>query len=451
MENFPADVVAGADFDWADFAALDDADWTNFDTAFDLTGHSSWDVAATNQPPYLSTDGDFPARAQHLRPPAVQGRYATKGRSSLACVACRSRHSKCDARRPTCSQCRELGRTCSYTQSRRGRKAPTARGVFTQPPEAPQMSLPVAGHVCEDRVLPAEELTTETVGEKWPSSSATQPLFLGKYFKHFHPAHPFVLPPAEFYRRMNGLKPELHTLVSTMDYVGSLFAPSPSDQELRRTRAENTLRPEFAPRNGFTVQALLMFAIAMQAHQKYGSAKSTLDRAVGLAIELRMFSASYEEEHLQLDRVPVLTESWRRTWWYLFVTDAIFAAIRYSPRFPSYDIECDVGLPCEESEYDQCSIPTSRTLLEYRNREFLSGKAATFSSFAYLVDLAYLLGSILGLCLDVRAALEPEILDTEARLMNWLTYLPESKRLLVSDTAGTSDEVIFLAHIVYYT
>ncbi|KAE9369786.1 hypothetical protein N431DRAFT_485621 [Stipitochalara longipes BDJ] len=51
-------------------------------------------------------------------PPSRAG-YAI--RASLACMPCRDRHRKCDARRPICSQCQVDDADCFYKKSRRGR------------------------------------------------------------------------------------------------------------------------------------------------------------------------------------------------------------------------------------------------------------------------------------------------------------------------------------------
>ena len=49
--------------------------------------------------------------------------WPTRAKSgiSLACIPCCSRHTKCDATVPACSQYRASSRTCSYAESRRGR------------------------------------------------------------------------------------------------------------------------------------------------------------------------------------------------------------------------------------------------------------------------------------------------------------------------------------------
>lgn len=40
--------------------------------------------------------------------------------SPLACVPCRRRHVKCDARMPICTRCRNSNSDCHYVRSRRG-------------------------------------------------------------------------------------------------------------------------------------------------------------------------------------------------------------------------------------------------------------------------------------------------------------------------------------------
>jgi hypothetical protein len=48
----------------------------------------------------------------------------------------------------------------------------------------------------------------------------------------------------------------------------------------------------------------------------------------------------------------VLAESWRRTWWYLYLADGIFSGIRHRLSFMLRDIKSDVNLPCEDADYN---------------------------------------------------------------------------------------------------
>ncbi len=49
---------------------------------------------------------------------------------------------------------------------------------------------------------------------------------------------------------------------------------------------------------------------------------------------------------------PALQESWRRTWWQIYIVDCFYAAIQRNISFPTRDITATVDLPCEESEYE---------------------------------------------------------------------------------------------------
>ena len=127
----------------------------------------------------------------------------------------------------------------------------------------------------------------------------------------------------------------LQYLLPVMELVGSLFAPGAAKGVLR-PRAERALSPDHLPETGFTVQVLLIFAIAVHASNEFFRARGILDHAVRIALQIRMhsnlFSKAYGEGCL------VLEESWRRTWWFLYVTDGIFAGIRHCLTFSLLDI-----------------------------------------------------------------------------------------------------------------
>lgn len=59
--------------------------------------------------------------------------YSMSRPSSLACVPCRRRHLKCDARMPVCSRCLASNIDCGYVRSRRGLRGNNA----AQPVEEP--------------------------------------------------------------------------------------------------------------------------------------------------------------------------------------------------------------------------------------------------------------------------------------------------------------------------
>ena len=53
---------------------------------------------------------------------ARQRRPRNQPPSSLACIACREKHLKCDAKMPVCKRCQDTGSDCIYKQSKRGFK-----------------------------------------------------------------------------------------------------------------------------------------------------------------------------------------------------------------------------------------------------------------------------------------------------------------------------------------
>jgi len=113
-----------------------------------------------------------------------------------------------------------------------------------------------------------------------------------------------------------------------MQYIGSLYAPDISSTE-HRELALSQLNLSNMPPNGFIVQTLLLTAIALHCDDEMDRAREVLDRAIYLALELRMNS----REFANMERDPVLAESWRRTYWGLFVTDSTIAGIRRAPSF----------------------------------------------------------------------------------------------------------------------
>jgi hypothetical protein len=271
-----------------------------------------------------------------------------KSRVSLACIPCRSRHIKCDATIPVCAQCRASSRSCSYAQSRRGR-VKLARVEQRQQPVRDEGQFeterPHQGANHQSR-----SSTPGTHGT--PSSSTSEPddpsKLLNLYYTSFHDAHPVVLPRRFLNQRLETNRSSLQHLLPAMEFIGSLFAPSAAEEVLR-ARAERALLPDNLPATGFTVQALLIFAIAVHACNEFVHAREILDHAVRIALEINMQSKSFSTANGE--GCSVLEESWRRTWWFLYVTDGTFAGIRHCLTFSLFDIQADVDLPCEGVDY----------------------------------------------------------------------------------------------------
>lgn len=67
-----------------------------------------------------------------------------------------------------------------------------------------------------------------------------------------------------------------------------------------------------------------------------------------------------------------------------------------------------------------------------------------------MIDLAHIAGTIIALGSEPRGTFEPDVISADAKLMNWIMYLPREKQLLVEDS-GKVDEVMFQAIMLYNT
>lgn len=298
---------------------------------------------------------------------------SSKSRVSLACVPCRSRHAKCDARVPTCSQCHESSRACSYATSRRKRGkasctthrhqsmgkqlqsengSPSLRRIQGEGPLSNGISFvntslnDLGTEV--NQIDPSYASRSDDPSQRSMLNSDESARYLNIYYQKFHDAHPFVLPQHFLNKRLKTDKCSLLTLLPILEFVGSLYVPSTAKEGLK-ARAESALSRENLPANGFTVQSLLIFAIAVHSCNDFGPARGILDHAIQMTLQINMHSKSFSMENSE--GCSVLGESWRRTWWYLYMTDSVFAGIRHCSKFTLRDIETSVDLPCEEALY----------------------------------------------------------------------------------------------------
>jgi len=185
--------------------------------------------------------------------------------------------------------------------------------------------------------------TTGSISDQGDSTD-----LLDIYYASFHDSHPIILPRKFFEQRLQANKQSLNQLLPVMEFIGSLFAPKAPKEDLR-LRVENMLQSDDLPETGFTVQALQLYAIAIHSCDEFEHARTILDRAIQIAVQINMRSNSFATTNGEGS--TVLEESWRRTWWSLFVVDGSFAAIRHCSAFTMNEILSDVHLPCEEAEY----------------------------------------------------------------------------------------------------
>jgi Fungal specific transcription factor domain len=273
------------------------------------------------------------------------------------------------------------------------------------------------------------------------------------YYECFHGAHPFVLPHNHFTSRRARQPESIKLLELIMCWIGSLYAPNISSEwhETQiRIELHNT-SPQSA--TAFRTQALLLYSIALYGNDQFERSGAILDSAICTALRMGMHRLDFAVHFGEGD--PILEESWRRTWWKLYITDLHVAASLHLTTWRTSGIDITVELPCEEHEYESGRISTPGTLLEYDNREFAvntnGDMTIGFSSFAQLIGLCRCFDMTLaeGLPNDEDSIYRISR-ETDAAVAAWLLLLPRNQRELIHKD-GKVDELMFQANMLMHT
>ncbi|KXJ94839.1 hypothetical protein Micbo1qcDRAFT_232236 [Microdochium bolleyi] len=143
------------------------------------------------------------------------------------------------------------------------------------------------------------------------------------FYSNFYPAHP-IGPPRDklhsqqvYSSKLDDPTTSPSPLIAAMMSAGSRYLdPSPDGTGLADAAVQQLYSPNFA-RDGHLVQAMLIVAVCLDADLQRETARVVCADAERLAVEIGMGSASFAAVHAQGD--PRLEESWRRTWWELYV------------------------------------------------------------------------------------------------------------------------------------
>jgi len=182
------------------------------------------------------------------------------------------------------------------------------------------------------------------------SQEASRDALLELFYRFFDPAHSCVLPQQYLKQKMDLNVSGMALLLCVVQYIGSIYSPAvpsaPFEDEIKRMLAEE--RPHTS---GFEIQALLLYCIAVYWHDDRSRARALRDEAVRKAVSIGMNFKEFATYASSRD--AVLAESWRRTWWQLYLTDGHITAIDHGSTHISSQslIPCTVELPCEDAEY----------------------------------------------------------------------------------------------------
>ncbi|KFY29865.1 hypothetical protein V494_08424 [Pseudogymnoascus sp. VKM F-4513 (FW-928)] len=232
-----------------------------------------------------------------------------------------------------------------------------------------------------------------------------------------------------------------------MRFVGSLYAYSNQSSQLRErvTIAMEEAKDLQCP---FMAQCHLLYSIALYWCGAELHSRDEMDTAIRIALDLAMNRCQFAAENGNGD--PILEESWRRTWWQIYIVDANYAAMKRTSTFPTLKVEITTELPCEEHEYASGAIPYPKTLEDFNSREFAPDNYV-YSSFAYLIGAIHGVSSAIARVLsDPSCSTSPRALDAvDTMIDGWMLLVPESKAKVFSKS-GEIDEHMFHAYMALH-
>ncbi|KAI1844917.1 hypothetical protein JX265_009543 [Neoarthrinium moseri] len=445
------------------------------------------------QPYSTSVSGESPTERSR-GPPAVSSSAVSNSSADskaagpttpAACLACRSKHLKCDGANP-CSRCQASDSLCQYVASRRGYKGPRRNpaqnpnkrhasdspnsngsdscpmllGASVSTPAAPSLAMfnPAMGMpditgspfgatptmsglqlYRQPYLGGANDAVVELNHHKPPQSIPER--CIDSFYYHFYPGHPTVLPKERLLRMAKDR--DLEHLLAAMRWAGSLYFEVGPQRATFFEAAMRLIYAEDVARDGFLVQAMLILLIGLDGSCQQEKARDILSDAERIAIEIGLYQRSYATNNGQGN--PMLEESLRRTWWDLFVVDGMVAGVHRATNFLLFDIVSDAGLPCEEHQYISGTIPRPLFLQDFDDQIF-SGEELEFSSFAYRVASIRNLGRMMRLPDSVFPG-DDNVDRMESHLSNWRMHLPESKRDSLNKDCQ-HDEMMFQAHMI---
>lgn len=258
-------------------------------------------------------------------------RSSAQHRASIACIQCRTKHSRCDGYMPSCTRCKNDGKVCQYAKSRRGIRDPKKRNMIND----------------EASVTDQDARTESTPSPNPPSidNPFHSPMcFLDLYYANFHVAHSW-LPPKPTYEQLIKENPiEMRFLEATVDYIGSLY--SSTDSTPLWERAYGMFQGPL-PLTHWSVQALLSLAVASFSEQN-DSCPWLFSQARDFALRLGLQHKSYAD-----GQEGIIAESCRRTYWGLYIHEMLLNMRDASGRQLLYLTESNgcPELPCGEREY----------------------------------------------------------------------------------------------------
>ncbi|KAK9237320.1 hypothetical protein V1525DRAFT_404438, partial [Lipomyces kononenkoae] len=395
-----------------------------------------------------------PVRVQLQQPESIPPISTTS--VSAACLACRSRHLKCDAGIPACQRCRQNNRECVYVKSRRGWKATTTKDSGSAITGTTKRRIESEDGLSFDSFSSGQS----TSSNMSPTTSSVQndpvPSLVDLFYCFFHNSHPIMIP-REFYGLLLSSSYDRETqdiinnlLVPVIHYIGSIYIKGAKRVRYKQAVEKAIFgepaditgpghRQQFiVPTSPISVMAMLLYSIVIHGESQQCMSMFVKDHAVDMALCLNMHDVAFLDSYVDnayFDRQPVflgvLKESLRRTFWMLFVMDGWMNALHRRPPSALMNVVPTMDLPCEDEEYNVGNIPVPHTLKELDNRAFAS-QPPQFSSFSYLIDAIRIMGLVMATMAQssqASVAEAAELADTTTSV--WFLQIPYAKKSLL--------------------
>lgn len=307
------------------------------------------------------------------------------------------------------------------------------------------------------------------------------------FYYYFYNSHPFCLPEPRLLELFNQRKAPL--LEYAVQYLGSSYLPAIPTSMYKEALDRYIDTGNFL-RDGWSVQALLLYSIGLHANNEVPRAAQIFAIAQDLTLEIGLNRMEYALMHGESN--PQIEECWRRTWWGMYCANGMLCAVNPGVQFRLKDVLTDVPLPCENDQYfsgvritplpsrhksasflsshrfrlastaissltrlshRQGSlltvsqhIPYPSSLQDYDDSAFMPS-LPVYSSYTYLIDAIRILGKVFE-CARLDSTFEYHAVDVvDQYLTNWRLHLPVNKLDIVNND-GVVDEVLFQAHMV---
>lgn len=179
--------------------------------------------------------------------------------------------------------------------------------------------------------------------------SSLDPIHTTLFYSSFWPSHPFLPPRTcleEHVRSSEGM-----SLIAVVNHMGSMYACA-RFEGLQASAAPQ--QPEEYPQSGLSVQSLILLAISSHMSNNPTQAQAFIHTATDIALAIGLHRHEFATSHGNGSRAMV--ESWRRTWWELYILDTMFAGLNQTSNMQLKGVDSDVVLPCEESMYHNFGV-----------------------------------------------------------------------------------------------